>query len=55
LKFQIGGTVGARVAVQRSLDLVNWETVSTHAVPGAVEIPIPPGSAAGFFRAVIDE
>lgn len=50
-RFEIGGTAGVRAHIQSSRDLENWETVSTHTVPGVVEVPA--AASEGFFRAVV--
>jgi hypothetical protein len=51
-RFEVGGRAGERVAVQRSLDLRNWVTVSIYNIPAIIEIPTTISNACEYFRAV---
>jgi hypothetical protein len=51
-RFEVGGRAGDRVAVQRSLDLRNWVTVSIYNIPAIIEIPTTISNACEYFRAV---
>ena len=51
-RFEVGGRAGDRVAVQRSLDLRNWVTVSINNIPAIIEIPTTISNASEYFRAV---
>jgi hypothetical protein len=51
-RFEVGGRAGERVAVQRSLDLRNWVTVSIYNIPAIIEIPTTISNASEYFRAV---
>jgi hypothetical protein len=54
LSFRLEGLVGRSVILEFSIDLRTWFPVSTNTLPGFVE-PLPiSGSAAGFYRAILE-
>jgi hypothetical protein len=55
LRLDLAGPPGSRALLQFSPDLRQWEPMSSHEIPGSMEVPLPAGIGTGFYRAVLQQ